>query len=438
MKRIVFAVIAVLALTGIITTASAEHTKGEEGSSVTRYFIPEVVSESPQTFFMPDSFKNAYTPNDPRFPSQWNTILPEFNWAWNASTGDSNVVLAFIDSGVDTLHEDLQKYRVEGRNFRGGNVYDVSDFKGHGTHVTGIAMADIDNGLGIAGLAGNCSYMPLKINSSDVDQEVAAVNYLADWMEANPGRKVVLNFSIGGTGYWQPEKDAIDRVVANGGFVCGGAGNDGDYVPNLYPCGYDNVMAVGATTSSDSRWHKSNYGENVDIFAPGSDIWTTEWKGGYVSMDGTSDACPHVAGLAALIWSAEPELSNEEVWDRIIETADTITIDKGKVLRINACKALGVEKDTTTSIAEHHEPPPYISSTQLQTGSIQLNYSAPVSTPYALSIYDVTGREVHNQSGRLAGSGQITYNPMSMSEGVYFWRMETEQGDASGKFVWVR
>ncbi len=154
--------------------------------------------------------------------------------------------------------------------------------------------------------------------------------------------------------------------------------------------------------------------------------------------------------------------SNEEVYNQIVEVG-TLDSDQTEVVSFEYSLNPGTYKfvlttgglenfvldqssendwkvfdDVVVGITEHPETSPLISAVELQSGSIHLSYSFPASTPYTLSIYDVTGRGVHNQTGQLASYGQITYNPMNMSEGVYFWRVETDAGEESGKFVWVR
>jgi subtilisin family serine protease len=396
-----------------------------------RELEPEPEDEGGSYFFMPDSFHEPYTPNDPLYPQQWGPVKTETDWAWNVSTGEG-VVIAIIDSGVDTDHEDLMDNLAGGWNIKDNND-NLSDFKGHGTHVTGIVGATINNEKGVAGIAGNSSIMTVKINSSDIDQEVNGILYAAD-NGAN-----IINLSIGGEGSWQPEEDAVNYAWSEGLFISAGCGNSNKDASNIYPASYEQVLSVGATTSQDARWANSNYGSSVNIFAPGRRVLSTLEDGGYTAeYSGTSLATPHIAGLAALIWSAHPGWTNQQVWDKIIQSADTITIDKGKVLRMNARKALDVEK--IESIAEQPTQTRGLNPLSVSTigREIILSYSVPAPTPYTLSIYDVTGREVADQSGQLAGSGEITYNSMSMSEGVYFWRFVTECGECSGKFVWVR
>jgi subtilisin family serine protease len=394
---------------------------------------PDTFSSEAQPFNMPDtSFTEPYTPNDPLYDQQWNAVITKTNWAWNLSTGQ-DVKVGIIDLGIDTDHEDLEpniNFDLS-YNFKDNNT-NIEDGDGHGTLVSGIAGAKIDNNKGIAGIAGNCSICMLKGGNSGISlsAEVNAIYFAAD------NNIPIINMSFGDYSSYQSEKDAINDAWEKDVFLCAGAGNDNKNASGFYPCAYEHVMGVGGSTSSDSRWPDSNYGSAVEVYAPGKDIPTTRNDGTYsTGAYGTSMATPHVAGLAALIWDVHPDWTNQDVWDKIINSADTITIDKGKVLRINAMKALDID---SVGVTEQPETPTLISAVQIQSGSILLNYSAPTSTPYTLNVYDVTGRGVHNQSGQLAGCGQITYNPMSMSEGVYFWRIATNAGEESGKFVWVR
>jgi len=137
---------------------------------------------------------------------------------------------------------------------------------------------------------------------------------------------------------------------------------------------------------------------------------------------------------------ANPSLTPEKIRELLLEGANTITTDKGKVLRINAKRAVEKALDEPQGIEEIVPLAlPFISAIQIQHEQVSFAYTVPAATSYILHIFDVTGRGVCNQSGQLtAGSGQITYNPMSMSEGVYFWRVVTECGEGSGKFVFVK
>jgi hypothetical protein len=391
------------------------------------YHIEFAESRSDAAPIPPDTFRRPYTPNDPMFSDQWDKVITETDWAWNVTTAEG-VVIAILDTGADTDHEDLQANLVPGYNFVSDNT-DVEDDYGHGTHVSGIAAAKIDNAEGIAGMAGNASIMPAKVADSGGNYTNAdlaqGIIYAAE-----EGADVV-NMSLGGKLPSVVIEDAVNYAWEAGLFLCAAAGNEGEERSD-YPAAYERVASVGATTSGDSRWQFSNYGESVAIFAPGGGyegILSTE-KGGYYGWrDGTSMACPQVAGLAALIASVHPEYTNQDVWDKIIVSADTIPVSHE--LRINSRVALDV-----VEVKEEEESTLQVSCAEIQKGRISFTCRTSESRDYDLRIFDVTGREVYVKRGRIAPQGRIESNPV-IPQGVYFWELRTAVGTGSGRFVYL-
>ncbi|RME86018.1 MAG: peptidase S8, partial [Caldilineae bacterium] len=241
--------------------------------------------------------------------------------AWDITTGSSQVTIAILDTGIDLSHPEFAGRVLAGWDFVNQDS-DPSDDHGHGTHVAGIAAAAINNGTGIAGIAGNASIMPVKVldqNGSGWWSEVAAGIIWA----ADHGADVI-NMSLSGPADSQTARDAIAYANSLGTVVVVAAGNDGTDSPR-YPAAFENVIAVGATTYQGARWTLSNFGPNVDVMAPGATIYSTYGKlgqpSGYQFMTGTSMAAPHVAGLVALMRSANPSLSPTEIRDAIQNTA---------------------------------------------------------------------------------------------------------------------
>jgi len=390
--------------------------------------------EFPQTLGALDEPEaEPYTPNDPLFSMQWDKTITQTTWAWSIATGSRDVVIAILDSGVDPDHADLEANLVDGYNFVDGNT-DCTDDNGHGTRVAGAAAARIDNSKGIAGVAGNASIMPLKVvdamgsvTRSDV---VNAILYAVD-----NGAKVI-SMSVGFEGANSAEEDAVEYAWNKGLVLCASAGNDGRVAPEHYPSSYEHVISVGASTKEDTRADFSNYGSNVDVYAPGKSVWLTLPDGGYGTGSGTSFATPQVAGLAALVYSAHPEYTSREVWDAIIGGADTIATSEGTVLRINARKAL----DGNTPVEAVNETRPKASSvsvSSVQSGTLRFSYETPTSTTYTLRIFDAAGNQVYRKSGKALGSGQIACE-LALSNGTYFWHFASEQGVQTGKVVFVR
>lgn len=266
--------------------------------------------------------------------------------AWNITTGDSSVVVAVLDTGVDTTHPDLRNniWRnpgeiagngidddgngyvddINGWDFvnKNNSVFDPDDdVEDHGTHVAGIVAAEGDNGIGVAGVTWNSKVMVLKV-LSDEGGNTAMALAAVDYATAMGVR--IMNGSFGGANESAAFHRAIDRCEC---LYVASAGNDGqnnDSTPS-FPAAHEgpNVMAVANTDSADGLAANSNYGATtVDIAAPGSFIYSTVAGGGYAFWSGTSMAAPHVAGSAALLLSADPSLSPAAIKARLIAAVD--------------------------------------------------------------------------------------------------------------------
>ena len=137
-----------------------------------------------------------------------------------------------------------------------------------------------------------------------------------------------------------------------------------------------------------------------------------------------------------MIWSAYPEYTNREVWDAIILGADTIDSDEGKILRMNARKALGREHEEPGYVAEAQDDFFRASASGLQVGVMRFTYEVSQPTDYILRIFDVAGRTVYVQEGETVTQGQIECDPQ-LPPSVYFWLFKTEFGVDSGKIIFV-
>jgi thermitase len=257
------------------------------------------------------------TPNDAYFSShQWNLSKIGALQAWDVTTGSSDITIAIVDSGIDLDHPDLSGKIILGYDYVNED-WDPDDDYGHGTHVAGIAAAWTNNTIGVAGVSWGARLMALKVlnagGTGSYDDVASAVTYAAD-----NGAKII-NLSLGGGSDSETLRDAVIYAHNKGCVVVVATGNDNG--PVLYPAKYTEAFAVAATASSDQRYWLSNYGPEVDIAAPGVSIYSTHFGGGYTYKSGTSMATPHVAGLAALVWSACPGYTNDQVESRIEATA---------------------------------------------------------------------------------------------------------------------
>ena len=222
-------------------------------------------------------YQASAIPNDPRFGELWgldqagdhDIDAPE---AWDVTTGSSGVKVAVVDTGVAYDHPDLAQNMVPGHDFF-ANDTDPRDEEGHGTHVAGTIGARGNNGIGVAGVNWAVSLMPVRVLGPTGGTNASVTNGFA-YAAAN-GAKVV-NASLGGGGYSQLMKDAIDAAAGTTLFVVA-AGNDGEDNDDLptYPCNYTsvNLICVAATSENDALADFSNFGaESVDLAAPGTDI----------------------------------------------------------------------------------------------------------------------------------------------------------------------
>ncbi|GAB7036285.1 MULTISPECIES: S8 family serine peptidase [Catenuloplanes] len=251
--------------------------------------------------------------------------------AWDVLRGDPDVIVTVIDTGADLDHPDLAANLLP----RGNEDWDFADAADgspddadeHGTHVAGTA-AGVENAVGVVGVAPRCRIMPLRIDlSAGLNQNRAdAINYAAAQAAAFPDRRYVINCSWRTSGDHAGVRTAVQNAVAGNVVVVFAAGNDNtntDVTPQ-YPGVYPEVIAVAALDQNGARATFSNFGTNVDVAAPGVNIWSSKPDDTHGFLNGTSMAAPHVAGLAALVWSAAPELSGAEIRAVVEDTCDSV------------------------------------------------------------------------------------------------------------------
>lgn len=278
-----------------------------------------------------------YTPNDPSFTSQYAPQKIACPAGWDRTRGDAGVVIAIVDTGIDLNHSDLSGKIVPGYDFVNRDSSPQDD-NGHGTHCAGIAAAKTDNSIGIAGIGFNCRLMGVKVldrNGSGWFSDVASGIVWA----TDHGAKVI-SLSLGGSSGSAALADAVNYAWNRNVVVCAAAGN-GNTTSAAYPAYYTNCIAVASTQSNDTRSSFSNYGNWVDVAAPGSTIYSTYLGNQYRNLSGTSMATPAVAGLAGLVWSRLGSSGSAAQVRRSIEdNCDPVGswVVKG---RVNAARALG-------------------------------------------------------------------------------------------------
>jgi len=291
----------------------------------------------------------------------------------------AGVKVAIIDTGIDYTHTDLANNfdaNVKGYDFVNSD-FDPMDDNGHGTHVAGIVAAG-DDDFGVVGVAPEAELYALKAldktGSGYVSDVVAAIMWATD--PNNDGntddRMDVINMSLGGAyNSWLLDAACLLAYYYDGLILVASAGNSGNPPgkgDNIsYPAAYDSVIAVAATDQSDKRASWSSTGSELELAAPGVDIYSTYKGGGYATLSGTSMASPHVAGTAALVWAKNPTWSNDAVRTQLQNTADDLGAtgwdSKYGYGLVDAVEAAGVE---TTPPNE----PPTVSITSPADGSI--------------------------------------------------------------------
>ncbi|GAB3339767.1 hypothetical protein GCM10027429_26580 [Marivirga atlantica] len=298
-------------------------------------------------------------PNDPQYSTQANHYdLINALDAWGIETGSSDVVVAIEDQGVDYTHPDLQGHMWTNPGETPNNGIDddnngyVDDYYGynfgndngniainyHGTHVGGTVSAETNNGVGVAGVAGGSgSDDGVRLMSLSVFGNNAQGGFDEAFIYAADNGAVISQNSWGGGSQSAALENAIDYFIANaggsgqplnGGLVVFAAGNSNSQTTGAYPGRYAPVLSVASTTYNGTKSSFSNYGSWVDISAPGSNILSTYpvSQGSYNTISGTSMACPHVSGVAALVaskaWRDGAPLTAAELRSRLESTAN--------------------------------------------------------------------------------------------------------------------
>jgi hypothetical protein len=309
-------------------------------------------------------------PSDTFWANQWDQARIGLVGAWDVQTGTANTWIADIDSGFDLAHPDLRFTPDVAPNFTHFNAdqaiagapppYDAGPSGvSHGMGTAGIAAAIVDNGAGVAGVAGGCSIMPVRLGTvPSADRVAAGINWAA-----TRGAKVA-NLSLNTTAT-AAATTAVTSAWAAGMVLCAATGNNAGNTTSPaigFPANHPNAIAVGASDQNDQRkrpasadlecWG-SHFGAEIDVIAPGVRCWTTDEQGAagnnsnaggaiagpcvsypssgdaagnyFAIFNGTSAATPHVAGFAALLFSQYATLTNQQVRDIIERTADKVS-----------------------------------------------------------------------------------------------------------------
>jgi len=331
-----------------ITSKSASSLAGElRASGFSNYVEPNIL-------FTVDS-----VPNDAYWSSQWGPKKIQADYAWDKTAGNQSILVAIIDTGIDYNHPDLKSNYVSLGYDWGNRDSDPRDDNGHGTHCAGIVAAVTNNSIGIAGLAQVriMAEKALDADGSGYSSNLAkAIRHAVD-----QGAQIISN-SWGSDERSSVVYEAINYANEHGVLVIVAAGNTGENELQ-YPSAYDNVVAVTATDDSDAVASFSTYGDWVDVAAPGVSIYSTMptyyvtmnskgYSRNYAYISGTSMACPHAAGVAALIWSQYPSMTANLVRYQLETTCDDLGVvgfdiyyGNGRINARNAVEQTVLEHD---------------------------------------------------------------------------------------------
>lgn len=302
-------------------------------------------------------------PNDPYYSEQWNLKMLDLSTTWEEHKGSKRVKVAVVDSGIIADHPDLTENIGPGYDVIDED-HDPSDPSidfSHGTQVAGIIGAVTDNSTGIAGINWDVEIMPVRVMDKNGNGTVSNLAAGIRWAVDNGAD--IINLSLASSGPSTTLKNSVQYAVDNGVTVVAASGNNNRGQVS-YPARYSTVISVGAIGPTKERAHYSNYGENLDLVAPGGDsevstthnntiLTTTSNNYRYYPAQGTSMAAPHVSGLAALLYN-EGITGPSEIKQKLIQTASPL--DKTGMNNdyygaglVNINKALGLETEDNES-----------------------------------------------------------------------------------------
>ncbi|MBI2756448.1 MAG: S8 family serine peptidase [Chloroflexi bacterium] len=373
----------------------------------------------------------AETPNDPSFPSQWGMTRISAPAAWDQTRGSSAVRIAILDCGIYEAgstsfgpgHPDINGKVVARANFT--STPDADDYCDHGTHVAGIAAAITNNGVGVAGVGYTTSLMNVKVLDNTGAGTVSSIVSGIYWAADNGAR--VINMSLGGDIPCPTSMQAaVDYAWSRGVVLVASAGNSGLSSAGS-PANCVRVVSVAATDQSDNRANFSNYGSNVNVAAPGVSIYSTNYVGSYENFSGTSQAAPHVAGLAGLLWATSYGASNQMVVARLLNTSDRVagTGSLWTYGRINAAAAVAPPVCLP-------RPDVSVSASASSPGVLAVTATATGSNVYVQSIaFGSASNATVNAGPTTASPGGFTYAPPMFSRSATFTVRRTTAGQAA-------
>ena len=411
---------------GVLSANQARSTRVMEGIGVHVVELPaqanerafiEILKGQPEVEFAElDEIltPQAVVPNDTYFGMEMYPSWIKLTDAWSTTTGSSAITVAVIDTGIFPIHADLSAKLVSGWNFFDNNS-NTSDVTGHGTWAAGVIAPSANNGFGVAGVCWGCKVMPLRVADLAGNATVSNIANGITWA-ADHGAKIA-NLGYAATAN-STVSSAAQYLWNRGGITVAPSGNNGTFdssPDNPY------ILTVGGTDAwSDAIWPSSNTGNNIDLTAPDFSGYTTVNGGGYgADNSGTCISAAIVSGVAALVWSVNPNLTPTDVTGILQQSAD----DKGAAGRdstygwgrVNALRAVtmassgGTKTNTSTTL---------ISSLNPSTSGQPVTFTATVSPSAAAGTVMFYDGATALGTGTLAG-GIATLSTSSLSVGSH-------------------
>ncbi|MFA7553454.1 MAG: S8 family serine peptidase [Spongiibacteraceae bacterium] len=420
--------------------------------------------------------KPSLIPNDSYYSYQWHYPQINLPQAWNISTGTDNppVIVAVVDTGVVSNHEDLAGKLVAGYDFirdttvsrdgdgidpypeDEGDNSDSSPSSWHGTHVAGTIAAASNNNRGVAGVSWGAKIMPIRAlgvgggSSYDVIQGIRYAAGLSNDSGTTPSKAAdIINLSLGGSGYSQTSQNLFNQLHDAGIIVVAAAGNENSTTPD-YPASYDNVISVSATDHNNNLAPYSNFGNTISLAAPGGDasidrdsdgyndgilstLFNAETgRDNYAFYEGTSMATPHIAGVAALMKDIYPRLTATEFTSSLQN--NTLTNDAGEPGKdqfygygiIDALKAVQQAQTLaggtiTGSISASPNRIDFGRALNAQPITLSRYGNSPPEVVGYAKANSSTWLNIDNSSANIDGSGEytLTVNRDTLSDAIY-------------------
>jgi len=399
----------------------------------------------------------AAVPNDPSFPSQWYHSAIHSEAAWDITTGARSVVVAVCDTGIDASHPDLAaNMSLPGFNSADGTTTTTPVFE-HGTAVAGILDAIGNNGAGGAGIAWNVKVLPVRVsNNSDGSAWCSDMAAGIQWAADHGARVINLSYDITGCPY--TIDSAAQYAQAKGAVTFVAAGNGSlNLSGTSFPADHAFVL-VGATDASNQRASFSNYGQSIDLVAPGVSIYAPLPGNTYAYGSGTSFSAPMAAGVAALLFSMSPAWTPDQIKQLLLATSQPAGAMNGYGL-LGAASALSAAKTVLAGGPMPTLPgtPGAGASQSLTDLNSMLVYPNPwradrhgsgvpvifdsLTADSTVKIFTMSGHQVRSLT---PASGKATWDLKNdggetVASGIYFYSVTDGRADKSqGKLAVIR